>query len=178
MTLTTHQVAGFTVTVNNTRPDIATADVIARLDRSIALIDRYTPHHGRRLRRDFAGIRVERYACRGAFFPAERVCLVELTFTVHPDITEAEIAATILHEGAHGRLHSLGIPLEVDRARQERFCRQAELEFGRLAPGGDRVVERALGALELADQEVAPEIDWQLAQQRVAEADLKARGGG
>lgn len=68
MSLTTHQLRGFTVTVNNTRPDIATAEVITRL-------------------------------------------------------------------------------------------------------------ERALGALQLADQEVAPEIDWQLAQQRVAEADRKARRG-
>lgn len=174
-TTPTHLVRGLPVTVHNTRPEIATSAVLARLERALALIDRYTPHYGRHLRRDFAGIRVERYPCRGAFFPDARICLVELTFCVHSDISESEIAATILHEAMHARLHALGFPLESqDRARQERFCRRAELEFGRLVPDGGRVLERAAGALALADQEVAPEIDWQLAGRRVVEADLAA----
>ena len=141
MSLTTHQVRGIRVTVSNTRPDISTGEVIDRLDRALGLIDQYTPHYGRRLRRDLSGIRVERYACRGAFFPDERSCLVELTFAVHPEISEAEIAATILHEGMHARLHALGLPLEQDRARQERFCRRAEIELGMRVPGagGSRV---------------------------------------
>jgi hypothetical protein len=175
-TVSTHLLRGLPVSVHNTRPEIATPAVLERLERALGLIDHYTPHYGRHLRRDFAGLRVERYACRGAFFPDSRICLVELTFTVHPDISESEIAATILHEAMHARLHALGFPLEFqDRARQERFCRRAELEFGRLAPHGARVIERAAGALALADQEVAPEIDWQLAARRVAAADQAAR---
>ena len=64
-------------------------------------------------------------------------CLVELTFAVNPDFSDAEVAATILHEAMHARLHNLGFPLEMaDRARQERFCRRAEIEFGSLVPGG------------------------------------------
>jgi hypothetical protein len=174
-TASLHRLRGLTVTLLNSRPDIATPAVLARLERALGLIDEYTPHYGRHLRRDFAGIRVERYACRGAYFPDSRICLVELTFCVHPDISESEIAATILHEAMHARLHALGFPLEFqDRARQERFCRRAELEFGRLAPQGDRVIERAMGALALADQEVAPAIDWRLAAQRVAEVDRAA----
>ena len=170
-----HTIRGLSVTVDNTRPDIETSHVLARLDAALALIDRYTPHYGRHLRRDFAGILVQRYACRGAFFPESRLCLVELTFTVHPSINEAQIAATILHEAMHARLHALGFPLEMaDRARQERFCRRAEIEFGTVAPGGEPVVARAREALNLADAEVAPEIDWQLAEQRVAQADLQA----
>jgi hypothetical protein len=103
------------------------------------------------------------------------LCLIELTFTVHSTITEAQIAATILHEGMHARLHALGFPFEMtDRARQERFCRRAEIEFGRLVPNGEAVVERALGTLTLSDHEVAPEVDWRLAAQRVAEADVEA----
>jgi len=172
----THRVAGIPVVIDNTRPDIQTAELIARLGRALDLIDRYTPHYGRHLRRDFAGILVQRYPCRGAYLPDARLCLVELTFIVHETISEPQIAATILHEAMHARLHALGFPLEMeDRARQERFCRRAEIEFGRLVPGGEAVVARALQSLSLDDADVAPDIDWRLAARRVAEADRQAR---
>ena len=170
-----HTVRGIRVTVENTREDIETGDVVRRLDQAMALIDQYTPHYGRHLRRDIAGILVKRYACRGAYFPDTRTCLVELTFCVNATISQAQIAATILHEGMHARLHALGSSLEfADRPREERFCRRAEIEFGRLVPGGEPVIERALGTLSLADDEVAPRIDERLAAQRIAQADLDA----
>jgi hypothetical protein len=171
-----HSVHGFSVTVVNTRPDIETADVVRRLGNALALIEQHTPHYVRHLRRDFTGFLVQRYACRGAYFPDTRLCMVELTFCVNDGITEAQIAATILHEGMHARLHALGFPLEMqDRARQERFCRKAEIEFGRLVPGGEAIVDRALQALALEDQDVAPFIDERLAAERVARADAEAR---
>jgi hypothetical protein len=170
-----YEVRGIPVVVNNTRPDIDTADVLARLDRTLALIERYVPHHFHHLKRDFAYIVVQRFACRGAYFHEQRACLVELTFTANPDFSDAEVAATILHEAMHARLHQLGFPLEMeDRARQERFCRRAEIEFGLLAPGGERVVERAQWTVDLADEEVAPVIDPSLAAQRIAEVDRQA----
>jgi hypothetical protein len=173
---THHRIRDIPVLVDNSRPDISTAAVLERLGDALDLIDRYTPHYGRHLRRDFSGILVQRYPCRGAYLPESRLCLVELTFTVHPDISVAQIAATILHEGMHARLHALGFPLEMaDRARQERFCRRAEIELGRLAPGGAAVLERALASLELSDGDVAPDIDWRLAARRVEEADRRNR---
>src|SRR3954466_13562376 len=172
-----HEVRGLPVIVDNTRPDISTADVVARLDRSLALIERYVPHHFRHLRRDFAYIVIQRFACRGAYFHEQRACLVELTFAVNPDFSDAEVAATILHEALHARLHQLGFPLEMDdRARQERFCRRAEIEFGMLVPDGAKVTERALQTIELADEEVAPIIDPELAEQRIAAVDRAALG--
>jgi hypothetical protein len=170
-----HLVRGVPVVVNNTRPDIDTNDVIARLDRTLALIQRYVPHHFRHLQRDFAYILVERFACRGAYFHEQKACLVELTFTVNPAFSDAEVGATILHEAMHARLDNLGFPLEMaDRARQERFCRRAEIEFGELVPGGDRVVQRARFTLAQSDEDVAPVIDPILAARRIAEVDRKA----
>jgi hypothetical protein len=94
---------------------------------------------------------------------------------VNPNFSDAEVAATVLHEAMHARLHQLGFPLEMeDRARQERFCRRAEIEFGRLVPGGDRVVERAAATLAQSDEDVAPVIDPRLAAQRIAEVDRRA----
>lgn len=164
---------GIPTTVVNTRPDIDTAKVFQRLDAALALIETHTPHYFRHIRRDFAGLQVERYACRGAFFPAQRICLVELTFIVNPGFTLAQVASTIVHEGMHARLHALGIEAG-SRAREERFCRRAEIEFGSVAPGGEPVVERALAAMAGSDDEVAPVIDPVLARRRIAEADRAA----
>ncbi|HXN76892.1 MAG TPA: hypothetical protein VN876_09660 [Gemmatimonadaceae bacterium] len=169
-------VLGIPVMVYNTRPDVDTSAVLARLERSLSLIERHVPHHFRHLKKDFAYIVVQRFACRGAYFHEQRACLVELTFTVNPEFSDAEVAATILHEAMHARLHALGFPLEMeDRARQERFCRRAEIEFGTEVPGGERVVARAQWTSELSDDEVAPMIDPRVAAQRIALVDRAAQ---
>jgi hypothetical protein len=168
-------VLGIPVIIENTRPDIDSADVLARIERCLALIQRHVPHHFRHMARDFNFIISKRFACRGAYFHNERACLIELTFCVNPDFSDAEVAATILHEAMHARLDKLGFPLEMeDRARQERFCLRAELEFGMLVPGGDKVIDRAQQTIVLADDEVAPEIDPELAAARIAAVDRAA----
>jgi hypothetical protein len=101
--------------------------------------------------------------------------MVELTFAVNRDFTPSQIAATILHEAMHARLHRRGFPLQMaDRARQERFCRRAEIEFGRAVPDGAAIVARAMATLDARDEDVAPAIDPALAAQRVAQADRDA----
>jgi hypothetical protein len=168
-------VRGLPVTVVNTRPDIDTRDVLARLDLALGLLEQYAPHHFRRMHKDLSRILVQRYECRGAYFSADRSCMVELTFAVNPDFTPSQIAATILHEAMHARLHQCGYAFEdSNRAREERFCRRAEIEFGQVVPDGQAVVERALWSLQGSDEEVAPTVDKALAAQRIAEADLDA----
>ncbi|MEO8579239.1 MAG: hypothetical protein ABI469_03245 [Gemmatimonadales bacterium] len=175
VSVTRHEAMGIPIVVENTRPDIDTGEVVVRLARSLALIEHYVPHYFRHLKQDFAYIIVKRFACRGAYFHEQRACLVELTFTVNPNFSDAEIAATILHEGMHARLDQLGFPLEMeDRARQERFCRKAEMELGVLVPNGERVIARVLATADLSDEEIAPEIDPRLAAQRIAEVDRAA----
>ena len=149
------------VLVHNARPDISTA---AALDR---------------IREDFTAILVRRYPCRAAYYPDLGVCLIELTFLVHPDITPAQVGASIVHEAVHARLGAAGIRdgSKAAAADEERRCREAEIEFGLAVPGGEAVVERARAALGLADEEVAPTIDWQLAAERVAEVDRRSQPG-
>lgn len=187
-----HSVRGFRVVVDNSRPDIATPNVLQRLDEALSLVERYQPWRLAHLRRDLDHIRVVRWPCRGAYFPDTRACMVELTFLARRDIGPATVAATIVHEGMHARVHrysALGtrhsatqvqaesrVPSAESRSREERICRRAELEFGESLPAavGAPVVERARESLSLADDEVAPEIDWQVAQQRMADVDRTA----
>lgn len=172
-------VRGFEVVVENSRPDIVTADVVARLDEALGLIERHQPWRLRHLRRDLRHFWVVRYPCRGAYLPDQRACMTELTFLNRRDITAATVASSIIHEGMHAWVDRMGVQREGrDRAREERLCRRAELEFGRSLPAalGAPVVERALASLQLADPDVAPDIDWRLAMQRQAEVDRQALG--
>ena len=172
-----YDVRGFRVYVENSRPDIETRSVLERLDEALALIERTEPWRLAHMRRDLARFVVIRYPCRGAFFPQTRECMTELTFLARRDITAAPVAASILHEGMHARVHGMGVrPESKDPAREERICRRAELDFGLLlAPElGAPVVERARASLELDDAGVAPSIDWNVAMQRQAAIDRAA----
>lgn len=179
-----HAVRGFSVSVINERPEIETAEALRRLEAALDLIAKHTPRRFRRFSYDLAGFWVRRFPCRAAFYPEPRACLVELTFLVNPRHTAAEVAASIVHEGVHARIARSGaLVAGADaKAREERLCRQAELEFGlalgKAEPGRDVVLDRARQSLLLADQEVAPSIDWSLAAARVAEADRASRSGG
>src|SRR5947209_1201268 len=80
------ELRGLHVVVENSRPDIETARVIARLDEALALIERYQPWRLAHLRRDLRAMWVVRFPCRGAYMPAERACVTELTFLARTDI--------------------------------------------------------------------------------------------
>lgn len=172
-------VHGVPVRILNTRAEIRTEEVVERLTAAVGLIARYAPRRYRRLRRDVSGFLVQRFACRGAFFPDTRECLVELTFTVNPRHGLPEIAASIVHEATHARVARMCRTRAPDQpAREERLCRRAELEFGLAVPDGGVVVQRARDSLTLADREVAPAVDWAEAARRVAEVDDRARDQG
>lgn len=169
-------VNGIEVVLTNTRPEIADEDVFRRMGEVLEMVERYAPARMRRLRRDLAGIEVRRFACRAAFFPESRRALLELTFMVNPSFGIAEIASSLLHEGVHARVHSMGVLRTPDAlAKEERLCRRTELWWGHTVPDGAPVVERALASLALPDQAVAPNIDWAEAARRVSQADRAAR---
>lgn len=171
----TRTIRGVPITVINTRPDIETARVFEKLDGALGVIERYQPHRLRRFRKDVTGIIVKRFACRAAFFGDTRQCLIELTFAGEGRFADAQVAASIVHEGVHARLLTMGLSGRPEcHAREERLCRKAELELGLAVPDGDAVVERAMASLTLDDVDVAPNVDWRVAEQRVADADAAA----
>lgn len=171
---------GVRVVVDNSRPDIATDAVLARLDEALALLEQYEPRRLRHLARDLDQILISRYPCRGAYFPDSRTCLTELTFLARRDISAAVVASSILHEGTHARVAEFrrrvgGVSHGDDRAREERLCRRAEIAFGKALPTGlgAPVIERAEASLAMDDEGVAPIIDWMVAQQRIEQADAR-----
>jgi hypothetical protein len=167
---------GIRVDVLNTREDVSTERVFQRAEAVIGRVREYQPWRLAHMRRDLAGIVVMRYACRAAYFPDQRLCMLELTFMANDQFSDSQVAASFVHEGMHARLDRLtakyGVtPFAAARARHERICRRAELDFGLAVPDGAPVVQRAVESMRLADEEVAPEIEWGEAGRRIAEVD-------
>lgn len=175
----THELRGLRVVVENTRLDVDTTIVVRRLDEALGLIETYQPWRLRHLRRDVDQIWVVRYPCRGAYFPESRTCMTELTFLARTEFSPAQIAASIVHEGVHARIHRRGVKHDGrDAAREERICRRAEIDFGRALPGdlGAPVLRRAEAAIAATDEEVAPAVDWTEAHLKKDLADIEALG--
>lgn len=172
-------VHGVRVDVVNTRPDIDTERVFRRAEAVLELVRVHQPWRYAHLRRDLASIVVQRFPSRAAYFHDSHACLLELTFMANEEFSDAQVAASLVHEGTHARLDRLaerfGItPFAEAPARHERICRRAELSFGLVVPDGGPVVERALASLALMDDEVAPAIDWREAQRRIDAVDDEA----
>ena len=173
-------VEGIRVDVINTREDIDTERVFRRAEAVIRRVEQYQPWRLAHIRRDLAGIVVQRYPCRGAYLVGARVCLLELTFMANEQFSDSQVAACLIHEGMHARLDQLSAkygvtPFSDARARHERICRRAELDFGLAVPDGAPVVQRAAESMMLADEEVAPTIEWEEASRRVAAVDEASR---
>ena len=172
----TRVIGGIPVHVLNTRDDIDSERVFRRAEAVIARVAQYQPWRLAHIRRDIAGIVVQRYACRAAFFGDSKLVMLELTFMANEQFSDSQVAASFVHEGMHARLDQLSekygvTPFAAARARHERICRRAELDWGRAVPDGDPVVRRALESMALADEEVAPTIEWGEASRRIAAVD-------
>jgi hypothetical protein len=173
----TRVIGGIPVYVINTRDDIDTERVFRRAEAVIARVEQYQPWRLAHIRRDIAGIVVQRYACRAAFFGDTKLVMLELTFMANEQFSDSQVAASFVHEGMHARLDQLSekygvMPFAEARARHERICRRAELDWGRAVPDGEPVVRRALESMALADEDVAPMVEWGEATRRVAAVDL------
>lgn len=162
-----HDVLGWRVWLERHASEREANQLLARLERVITVVAQVMPEHLAAMHEHVTQIRVVRFPCRGAFVAASRDLIVERTFLADPARLDAEIAATLVHEGEHARLRGSGLAETMTLAEEERMCRAVEIALGERVPGGERVLERALAALQLADAEVAPAVDWNEAWRNV-----------
>lgn len=162
-----HEVLGWPVRIEHDGTEAEGEALRARLERVIRMATTAMPEHLATMRPHVALIRVVRFPCRGAFIPMSRELIIERTFLADPARLDAEIGATLVHEGEHARLRGTRLAGMMSEADEERACRAVEIRFGERVPGGDRVLERALAALQLGDDAVAPDVNWHDAWSRV-----------
>jgi hypothetical protein len=158
-----HHVSGFRVVVENRARDVETPTLLSRLDVSLQWIERYQPWRLRNMRRDFRQILIGPLPRRGSYLVETGTCVIDLGFLAGPDSSPAMVASTLIHEGMHARIARRGIAYNgPTKARQERICVRAQMEFGRSLPkeSGASVVEGALRQLASEDEEITRAISW------------------
>jgi hypothetical protein len=163
----THQILGWPVVVEHDGTEAEELALLSRLERVIQLVRMALPDHVDAVRPHVSRIRIVRFPCRGAFVSMSRELIIERTFLADPARFDAEIGATLVHEGEHARLRGTGLVESMSAADEERACSAVEIAFGGRVPGGERVLERAHAAMQLADHDVAPAVNWQDAWRKI-----------
>jgi hypothetical protein len=106
---------------------------VNRIREALILIESVLPHRAIQLRRNVKGVLcfgTGYDAAWGAYIPLFQVCLVDPRFVSAPETLIRDIAATIVHEGTHARLHRLGVNYRGHALeRVELICSRAEREF-------------------------------------------------
>ena len=149
--------------VENRGRGVETPALLSRLSISLGWIERYQPWRLRNMRRDIAQILIGPWPRRGAFLTDTGTCVLDLAFLAGRESSPASVAATLIHEGMHARIHRRGIVYDGStKGRQERICIRAQLEFGQSLPEelGAGVVRRALDHLGAEDGDISQGISW------------------
>ncbi len=119
--------------------------VYPKVAEALGLIARYDPRRMERLRRLSRGIYIDPgLDARGTWRGPNRLVLLQHAYVASSETTAVEVATTIVHEGAHAWLDSLGFTYaEAARARIERACIRNEAAFLRRLPDSDGLVAAA-----------------------------------
>jgi hypothetical protein len=152
-------------------------DEIDRVDAALCVIRLHDPVRFRRLTRDLKRIWVRRLpGWLGQFDHTSWTCALDSSFVQDGETTTEMIAATIVHEATHARLHRRGIGYGEDvRVDVEAVCVRREIAFSAKLPDGALVrnqAERTLHAL--------PDMDFSSAGHRVRlreQLERMLRGG-
>jgi hypothetical protein len=158
-----HDVSGFRVIVDNKGEGVETAALLSRLGISLGWIERYQPWRLRNMRRDITQILIGPWPRRGAFLTDTGTCVLDLAFLAGRESSPVSVAATLIHEGMHARIHRRGIVYDgPTKGRQERICIRAQLEFGQSLPDelGAGVMQRARDHLGSEDGDISRGVSW------------------
>jgi hypothetical protein len=125
-----------------------------KVDRALKVIAESTPARYAHIRRDVQRIWVgpiPNYA-RGQWIEELRLCMLRDSFVGDEEVSDAYVAALIVHEGAHARVARAGISFDEEmRPRVERLCIKSQLAFVRRHPDGGPLVELFEENLKRAD---------------------------
>jgi hypothetical protein len=129
--------------------------VVHRVEEALGLIKTYDRRQYDRLAQDLDRVWVRDLpGALGKFNASLRACELDRRFVLAETSPPDLIAATIVHEVAHARLHRCGIGYEEAlRPRIERVCFRRELAFAAKLPNGERVREQVEGQLVLCTTE-------------------------
>ncbi len=121
-----------------------------KVEAALRLIQEHDPRRFRQVQRYVRAISLGAHPLYlGQWFEDVRMCELSLQYVLAPETTPSQVAATIVHEMTHARLHRLGIGYgEGGRPRVEAICHRAELEFVSRLPDAAAIIPGLQRALE------------------------------
>jgi hypothetical protein len=119
--------------------------ILRRVEEALYLIKAYDGVRYVRLIRDIERVWVRPIpGALGSFEDSLHACVLDRGFVLAETSLPELIAATIVHEATHARLHRRGIGYEEKlRTRIEAVCFRRELAFASKLPNGEQARERA-----------------------------------
>jgi hypothetical protein len=134
------------------------ASIQEKLFNALDLLASASPQCLKRLRRHIRGILIMPLGTAvGEFFPPLKLCCLDEKHVSKDSTLAEEIAATLIHEATHARLHTIGIGYPASlHLRIEKLCHRREMWFGKKI-GSEAVCERAKKYLQQPDSFWAPE---------------------
>jgi hypothetical protein len=138
-------------------------NLFGRIDQALAVIENAQPRRLVQAKRYFRIIWIRRFALhRAAYAHRLRACILDTAFVADCSFQPEQIAASIVHETIHARLEQCGFPYTwQNKARIERICRRAELDFGLHLRDGEAVIARAVDHLALDDSTLTGTLEAQ-----------------
>jgi hypothetical protein len=139
------------------------AAAFAKLQSAFDCIQQHAPVRYAQVTRDLACVLVAGAPwARGSFHQATRTCELYSEWLLDPETPPEAVAATLIHEAQHARLHRLGFgyPPEI-RERIERLCHRAARNFARTVGNCEWLVDELTRQLARDPQIYSPAGRWE-----------------
>jgi hypothetical protein len=133
------------------------SELFSKTRAALALISEFDPRQLHRLQRLVAGIFIfDETGPLGAWMRGPKLIRLNEAYIASLDTTDADVAATIVHETMHAWLEARGFEYRAERRRRmEAICFRAEAAFARRLPDGEALgnyyEERAAEVLAQSD---------------------------
>jgi hypothetical protein len=147
------------VLVGTLLPEYPRRELVAKARAALGLFAEFDPRQLRRVGQFVAGVFIfDDTGPVGAWMREPRLIRLNEKFVAALDTTDAEVAATIVHETTHAWLESRGFAYRADRRRRiEAICFRAEAAFARRLPDNSALVshfeKRAADVLGQSDSD-------------------------
>ena len=147
------------MTVGTFFPEHPQSALVAKMRSTLELIAKYDPRQLNRLHRFVSGVLLfELIGSLGTWVEPPKLILLNEAFVAAPETTDAQIAATIVHETTHAWLEARGFAYGAGRRRRiESICYRVQATFARRLPDGFALAsyyeERSAGVAAQSDDE-------------------------
>jgi hypothetical protein len=147
------------VPIGTLLPQHPRSELLAKMRAAVELIAKFDPAQLDRFQRHVRHVLIfDLPGALGTWVRGPKLILLSEAFVAASDSSDAEVAATIVHETTHAWMEARGFVYQAERRRRiEAICYRAEAKFARRLPDGEALAssydERAARVLAQSDSD-------------------------